>query len=1168
MSYFGYYIFSAIFFLIFVAVSWIVTGLLHLGPTTEMLVRMLLMGLAAGLWGLFYWQRQRKQQKQQTEAERSQAAAAADEREIESFVRDAENRLAAANIGKEARLGNLPIYFLLGETGAAKTSLFVHSGVEPDLLAGQVYQDSNLVPTRPVNIWLAHKSVFVEAGGRLLSEPGRWMRLVKRLQPAKRRLFGGKHPPRAVIVCVDAEAFLKPGSDEAMSSTARNLNARLGEISQVLGVRLPVYVLFSKLDRLGFFTDYVGNLTDEEVNQVLGVTLPLETAKDGGVYAEEESRRLSVAFENLFHSLCDKRLPFLSRENDWNKLPGVYELPREFRKLRNASVRMMVDLGRPSQLRVNPFLRGFYFSGVRPVVVKEAVPSARVSAAASPKMRRGATGFFEDELLSDAQPAAPAAASSGAVRMRRTPQWLFLGHLFSDVILRDRVAMGASGESLRAEMARRVLIGAGAGVLALTSLGMTVSYFGNRALESRVESAARGIGRGEAGGAAQELPSRDALERLDTLRDSVEVLSRYERDGAPWSLRWGLYVGSDLYEPARALYFDRFRQLLFGSTQASLVDWLKKLPPKPGPNDEYKPTYDTLKAYLITTSHHEKSTRAFLSPLLYERWAAGRQIDPDRADLARRQFDFYSDELAIRNPYSSADDGEAVEWARAYLAQFNAVESIYQFILAEATRQKPAINFNRQYKGSSAYVINNRDVSGAFSLDGWKFVDDAINNVRRFFGGEAWVLGEHAFANVDPVAIGPQLRDRYRQDFIANWRAYLAASQIVPYRSVSDAAEKLKQLSSNQSYLLGLLCLASVNTDVGSEAVSAPYQPVQFVTPPKTCTDRYIGDHNKPYADALVGLQASMERVARSGSDVKDEAVTQTESDATNAYRATREIAQSFNVDREGNVHGMVQKLMEDPIRYAEAVLGRLGPAQLNTEGQRLCTEFSGLAHKYPFDTGAKVEATLDEVDAIFRPGDGRLAAFYETTLKNYVDRQGNDFVRKPDSKVQVTDAFLRFLSRANALSAALYKNGSKSPNLIYNMKAMPVVGLRSLTLTLDGQELKSDEAGGQSKDFVWPGASHNATMSGNIGGTDVGLVQTDASLWAVFRFFADADRFQATNGGYTLQWIPRQGQAQQPMRIGDKALTLAYLLDLKGAPPIFQKGYLSGFQCVSEVAR
>ena len=1126
---------------------------------------MLLMGVAFSLFGLVYYFRQKKQKRQQTEAERAKAGAAADEREIESFVRDAENRLAASSVGKEAKLGNMPIYFLVGETGAAKTSLFVHSGVEPDLLAGQVYQDSNLVATRPVNIWLAQKSIFVEAGGRLLTEPGRWMRLVKRLQPAKRRLFGRQQPPRGVIVCVDTENFLKPGADEAVTATARNLNARLGEISQVLGVRLPVYVLFSKLDRLGFFTDYVGNLTDEEVHQVLGVTLPLHTTRDGGVYAEEESRRLTAAFDGLFHALCDKRLPFLARENDWNKLPAIYELPREFHKLRNATVRLLVDLGRPSQLRVNPFLRGFYFSGVRPVVVHESMPAARAIAAPLPKQRRGATGFFESQLPDDAP---NATVTGGTVRTRRTPQWLFLGHLFSDVILRDRAAMGASGESVRAEMARRVLAGVGAALLAVLSIGMTVSYFRNRGLESRVDVAASGIGRSESGGGGQELPSRDSLERLDTLRDTVELLSRYEREGAPFSLRWGLYVGGEMYPTARSLYFNRFKQLLFGSTQLSLVEWLHKLPAKPGPADQYKPTYDTLKAYLITTSHHEKSTRAFLSPLLFERWAAGRQVDPDRAELARRQFDFYSDELLLANPYSSGNDGEAVEWARSYLAQFNAVESIYQFILAEATRQKPSINFNRQFKGSNAYIVNNHDVSGAFSVDGWKFVEDAINNIKRFFGGEAWVLGDHAMANLDPVALGPQLRERYHQDYIGNWRAYLAASEVAPYHSVSDAAQKLGQLSSNQSYLLGLLCLASVNTDVPADDVSAPYQPVQYVTPPKTCVDRYIQEHNNAYAGALVSLQASIDRVAKSGSDVKDDVVAQTELDATNAYKVTRQIAQNFRIDHEGNVHAMVQKLMEDPIRYAEAVLGRLGPAQLNTEGRRLCTEFGGLAHKYPFDTSSKTDATLEEVDNIFRPGDGRLAAFYESTLKNYVDRRGSEYVRKPDSKVQITDAFLRFLNRAMALSDALYKSGAKSPSLTYNMKAMPAEGLRSMTLTLDGQVLKSGGAGGESKDFVWPGPSHNANMSGNMGGPDLGLVTTQDSLWSVFRFFADADRFQASSGGYTLQWVPRQGQAQQPMRIGDKALTLPYLLDLKGAPPIFQKGYLSGFQCVSDVAR
>ena len=76
----------------------------------------------------------------------------------------------------------------------------------------------------------------------------------------------------------------------------------------------------------------------------------------------------------------------------------------------------------------------------------------------------------------------------------------------------------------------------------------------------------------------------------------------------PWSMRWGLYVGNSLYPDVRRIYFQHFQHLLFGEAQANLVQTLSALPAAPGPNDQYGPAYDTLKAYLITTSNHDKST--------------------------------------------------------------------------------------------------------------------------------------------------------------------------------------------------------------------------------------------------------------------------------------------------------------------------------------------------------------------------------------------------------------------------------------------------------------------------------------------------------------------------------------------------------------------------------
>ena len=53
-----------------------------------------------------------------------------------------------------------------------------------------------------------------------------------------------------------------------------------------------------------------------------------------GVYAEQETARVSWAFDNLFQSLADRRVNLLSQEFDATKLPTIYEFPREFRKLR------------------------------------------------------------------------------------------------------------------------------------------------------------------------------------------------------------------------------------------------------------------------------------------------------------------------------------------------------------------------------------------------------------------------------------------------------------------------------------------------------------------------------------------------------------------------------------------------------------------------------------------------------------------------------------------------------------------------------------------------------------------------------------------------------------------------------------------------------------------
>ena len=629
---------------------------------------------------------------------------------------------------------------------------------------------------------------------------------------------------------------------------------------------------------------------------------------------------------------------------------------------------------------------------------------------------------------------------------RRVAQWTFLPHFFNDVLLKDTSALAASASSTKTSLWRRVLLASAVGLLLILIIGFIVSFVENKNLESQVLNAAEGISNVQL--TAQQLPSLDALNRLETLRQSVETLARYEQQGPPFGMRWGLYTGSSLYPDVRKIYFQHFRKLLFGQTQAALLQTLSALPVTPGPNDQYGPAYDTLKAYLITTSNHDKSTRLFLSPVLLKAWEAGRDIDPERVQLAQKQFDFYSDQLKDANPYSSENDTLAVTRARNYLSQFEGSERVYRFMLAEASKAEPSINFNRKFPGSAEVVNEGKEVEGAFTKPGWAFMQDAFKNLPKYFSGEEWVLGPGSAQNVDTAKLAQDLQARYQQDYIAQWRAFLKSANVVRYNGITDASQKLAKTSSNQSPLLALFCTAAQNTAIDQPDIAKAFQPVQVVVSPN-CQDQYIGPPNAPYVTGLSGIQACLDQVNNSPADQKEAAKQQCMNAASTAQQAARQIGQGFKIDQDAHVDATVQNLLLAPIAWVSAVL-RPGPVS----GAGLCAQMNPLLAKFPFNPKATVDASPQELAAVFDPAGGALSQFYNSSLKNLLLPEGVGYVPNPSGNQQVNPAFLSFFNRAMSLQRALYTGAPGQIQFKYALRPHPTESVGSLTMNIDGQTM------------------------------------------------------------------------------------------------------------------
>lgn len=1077
--------------------------------------------------------------------------AAAREDQIAATFRAARKRLSASSKADEKSLRKLPTLLVLGPRGASKTTVVEQSGLDLELLAGETHRGDAVVPTEGANVWYAQGMAVVEAGGALLDQPEKWEALLSHTQPARLAAALGleTQAPRVALVCVGCDEFTQPGAAEQVTSLARRIRDRLVEASQALGVRLPVYVMFTRADRLPYYDDFVRSLGRDEAAQALGATLPIAPPSDAP-HAEVEGARVDRYLDELLHALSLKRREFLPRERDAAVQAGVYEFPRELDKMRNNLRRFLVELCRPSQLGSSPFLRSFHFTGVRALVVDDPGAARPVAATPEAEPAMGATAVFDVEKLK----AAAAQAQVPAARARRIPDWAFLKPFFRSVLAADETARITTTGGARVDVLRRGLLTAVSVLGLVWVVGMLVSFRGNRALAQRVEVVATEVRATESDGSP--IPSDETLERLDTLRAELAALRSHETDGRPLGLRWGLYRGDEILDPGLRVWLQGFERALGLPARQALLGRLASLPAEPSEASEYGRTYDALKAYLIVTDHPEHSTVAFLPDALLADWTAARSLDEDRAVLLRRQLEFFADVIRSGNPVAAPVDDQIVASARTFLGRFGDADRFYQSMLADAGQSGDEVRLAVAVPGSADLVRSDVVVPAHFTLGAWDYLRTRLRDLDALFSSEDWVLGAQVISAQDREQLAEDLWARYQTDYAGAWQAFLAGTTVVPFGGPADAAQRLSRLSDGQSPLLQALALASRNTRPQPEV----FQPLHAVTPPEEEEERLIGQWNQGYVGALANLQGTLDAVASASGPARTGALGQASQAVRQAEQSVGSLAQGFNgqPDEARTTGSAVRSLLEAPIRRAEALVGALPTAELNGRGRQFCQDFSRLLSGYPFQPASPVDASLDDVVAALQPGQSALWAFYQDALQSLIAPQGTRYVARPGADPAPNPAFVSFFNRAADASNSLFDPQGAGPQVVFVLRPQTSDELPEITVSVDGQTQTFTRTQAAARTFVWEGArARDARISGRLAGAVVPLVEVPDGPWALFRLFQLADWEDLGGSRYRLRWsVPNQAQS------------FTAELNLAAPAPIFQRSFLDGLSCVSTVAR
>jgi type VI secretion system protein ImpL len=1100
--------------------------------------------------GLMWW-RQKKAQNQSKPLEPAQEMTSspplgADTSQIHALFRDAENKLKLSARMKGSSVSTLPVFLVVGPRGTGKTSIVLHAGVDPELLAGQVYQGSDVLPTRGLNIWLARGTIFIEVSAATASEESTVKAVFKHMMPgAISSGFRRSQPPRGIVLCADQGVVGSAETPDEVIALARPWNQFVSLAAGTLGVQLPTYVLFTKADGLGGFQEFFSNLSQKDLTQAVGATIRPFSPGAQAVYAEDTSRLLTQHFLDIVYRLCDCRLPLLNREPDRARVALEYEFPRDLSKLQKNVVQFLLEVARPSQLQVSPFLRGFYFCGTRKVLV-DRPEGAAVAVEAMPANTEtmAATRVMNAEQLKTQMSGMRSVPSSRG--QREITEWLFLPALFDGVILRDRPAHRISATSSRKDRVRAVAL-AIAGTLGMALLfALTISYVRNRELELELVSAAKALG--------DNGSSISIFARLERMRKPVGQLLSY-RSHPAGAMGWGLYRGSELLGPAQAAYCAAIRNQLLPAVFQRMSTRLASIARSGGdPAADFR----YLKAYMMMTTYPQNAQAAFLSQELFAMW--GGTGGPATLEVSRflpAQLHLYGALLPIPDAqnYCVLQASPAViSEAQRYLRGLNA-DDRYRSLLQRAGEDLIPVDYGKLFPNDA--VEDPKIVPGYFTPKGWVKMQDILNHPEQL-KADAWVLNAlKDLTDEELSSLAGNFRNRYLTEYAQAWKDFLFAARVTPYANPSDAVAKLEKMSSQDSKLLSLIGLVAEHT-ASVDTVKTVFQPAKAVVP--TQGDFLAANE---YLAQLNVLKNRLAKYARSSGTPHDQDLEEVRSVVSTAEDSVDKIAAQKTF--KGETYQIVKEILLKPIKQVDL---KPDSGQMNAEGAALCHSYEQLSRRLPFSLQAEQDASVADIQQIFQPEKGQMWRFFDQFLRDSLDCSDAGCIQKSNPKFQLSRNFVAFFNSLNRWSRLLY-GGNQDLLIRLRARARPHNYLKKVEIVYGDRPVTLPANGTEFQPINWdPGRAAKLEVSGEFEG-EPGmqiLFGPTTGPWELFRWLFDVKQGSGGSDGFT--WLPTSGRVT-PARLTN-GQTKEYKLELQtadGSHP-FNLHYLAIGSCAPPIAR
>lgn len=1051
---------------------------------------------------------------------------AAEFTDIGSRTEEAVQFLKASNLG-EGGIYSLPWYLVAGAPRAGKSSLVLASNLNFQTLPSQRQSEQNVVrPTANVDWRVTSDAVFIDTAGRYQTEGAdgeEWSSLMDTIKKQR-----SNRPLDGFLLVVNAEDVLK-NDDQMNEELAKVLRARLDDALQRLGVRFPVYLVFTNADSIEGFRDSFSTSKNEGRSLVWGATIPIEKSDNSQALFDGE-------YELLSNSVMKRRLVRLSAPFPPVRQLKIFNFPLHFGSARRKFGSFVNALFRPNPFSENPFLRGFYFTS-------------------SPKEQSN-NGYFTQRFFRDVVLRDKDLVTTFLAQRQRAPifGWFLTFLLFMTVI--------------------GVLALAGVSLYTNSQMLDEATVIGEKALVLRKADAGKDILK------KNEEEVRQEMRVIDEMRPMLNTLDTYDRESPPIYMRFGMYSGSKIYEShLLPLYFNLIEGRFKAPTIRRVEAELRKFADGQGVSNPGQLTekdeqlldkhYNLLKAYLMLSGQYkDKAEATHVANTLKEFWAAESKVPADMKLTADQHLEFWAKQ--IDRDQSDGDfprielNAKLVEDTRRKLQAFPAVYRYYSNRVTEISREIDEsagpmtvenILINNAADDPAAFVTGSYRVPGAFTRVGYDKMKAAIAEADQKLSEDDWVMGELGAKGTAQSSDAAKLDDRYHRDYADHWRTFVKGVKVREYKGRTDAIEAFRVFSSANSPMKILVTEISKNTNLSAQVDSGGWfdwitKLVSRSKPVETGTTQpekefrplftFIGSADDPKNAPIEKYQAEMGRAYNDLSNLSEDRMKRAAEEMANDADPLKILAREKAINgllttfTESSSGQELSAVLQRPIGNFKALLGADAKGQISKIWtDEILPAAREVEKGYPFEDG-QAEVDLTKLTAYLNPTDGKFSKFYQERLDKYFEVSGNELRVKSSSEVQFTDEFVAYINGAMNLRKALFGTNA-TPKFDYEFTLRPTTDA-IVEVTIDGQKVRSEGTGSIKGTFPAaqsaetgvllslvstgssttppPSNSNTSTSSTTSSGT-----ATYQGNWGLFRFVDASNPQKQAGGEYQLSF-------------------------------------------------